>query len=225
MSSKTGGFLMRKRFLSLCAVLVGLMLVSMIATPVFADTKTNESGGTGLDRWSEHKIVVQNGGGAITYFTSTVNLSAPRTISENYTFTGSLSVNHTNSYTNQTKNWVNLTITNESGTPQKSFSKSVAISSANGSSSFTIDTDFPKKDNCTLNIKFEHNQTSKQTSGDLNLTVVSNTEYMLGWTTVDLIASMIPLVVLIMIVGIVFKVLGESFSDMDSKSGGKGGSY
>lgn len=217
---------MRKRFLSLLTVLSVIFLLGFaLMTPALADTKSTESGGTGLDRYVTHEISTQNGTGAITYFNSTMNLTAPETISENFTFEGTVSVDHQDSYTNLTTNNITLTITNETGATTKTFTKSVELG-VNETKDFTIDTDFPKDDNCSLTVEYTHNQTSLTASKSVQVDVVSNIQYQTGWVLIDLIGQLIPVIVIIAVVIPVLKSLLSDFGDTaSSATGGSKGNY
>lgn len=211
---------MRKRFLSLLTVLSVAILVIGFAVPTaYADSKSTETGGEGLYRYVEHEIVTEDGD--TTMFTSTMNMTVPETMAENHTLEGTLTVEHENGYTNTTTNYVNVTITNESGSPQETFTKSVELGE-NGTADFTLDTDFPAKENCTILVEYSHNKTSLTASETFDVTVVDNTQYQLSVVTPSIILQIIPIFVIIAVLIPVIKTLmgdiGESATDA---TGGK----
>lgn len=216
---------MRKHFLSLLTVLSIIVLIGAVATPaVMADSSTTNTGGEDLFRWAELEVITEDeiDNETVTTMEHNLNMTVPETMAENHTLEGTLSVEHFNGSTIETTNWVNVTMTNESGAEQKTFTREMTLEE-NETRDFTLDTDFPEDDNCSVEISYEHDASSENPTVSLDSDVIDSTEYNISVVTTNLITQLIPLFI---VVGFLIPVL-KSLMKGIGKEGAKatGGKY
>lgn len=190
-----------------------LMLVLIVtALLAFAPLTTTQAtvGDSGQDRWVSLETSDENR-------TSTINMTAPESISENHTFSGDLTYNHTtggdgNWYTAPTvTHWINLTFSNDTWTSSTFTSGGIELSS-NNTVTYEVDTNVSKGD-YNLSVEFADDTGGSAIENGLAITVLDNTNYMLQFTLVQLITAIIPIVVLVAVVIPMIMSLFDGFED------------
>ena len=197
---------------SMLVVLVTLMFVGIALTGAIQGAST---GGSGDSRYVE--LVVDDDTISEEYET-TVNLTIPEIIHDSYVLTGTFAQVRSSGYNGSISTTLTIVFSNATDvTTTYNWYKNSTV--ANATAAISITTDLPAGEYNVTSVLLSDDGSGvndEYTSG-LNVTVLTSMAYMMQVTTVNLLLSLLPIIVLFVVVlPVIFKMLksvGEEASN------------
>lgn len=173
---------------------ISMFLLIALTVPAFGAT----SGGSGDDRWVNLQIEDET---LNEEYSTEVNITIPEVISTNHTLSGTFEHTRPTGYNGSIESTVSITFANETGTTT-SFTWESGALTANTTTDFTIDTNLePGEYNVTsVSLSDTGAGATDEYDDGLDVNVLSNSAYTIGHSTIQLIASIIPLIVIVVVV-------------------------